>query len=201
MHIEVGNKFVVKEKLGSFCDVGEIAEVIELTDDNMVSFTFVDGEKEGDTVLKRTGSMDTVTFERYFEEFEEETVEEENDEAISGVAVCEERIYEILDDSKFDVYTVFDKCTVVSCLLPNGTVITESCCFANSEEYDEEQGFDVCYNEIFGKVWEFESYKYRPITGTIYVPNNNEDIEADIEVDCENCEDYDCPENPHHYCS
>lgn len=188
MHIEVGNKVVTKEKLGKFCDIGEVAEVTKVADDGMVTFEFDNCEEEG--LYKRTGSMDVATFERYFEEIKEETVEE--DKGIGTVVVAEDHIYGILDNSKFDVYTVFDKCTVVSCLLPNGTVITESCCFKNSEEYDEEQGFDVCYNEIFGKVWEFESYKYRPSGSTVYVPNKD----TKEEYDCNNCYVSDCPIHP-----
>ena len=188
MHIEVGNKFAAKEKLGSFCDVGEIAEVTDVTEDGLVDFTFNDCEEEG--VFKRTGSMDISTFERYFEKVEEK-VEEVKEFEVPYVS--EEAINEILDHSKFDVYTVFDKCTVVSCQLPNGFVVTESSACVSSENYDEECGFDICYNKIFNKIWELETYR---LQNDIYEWNG----EAVEELNCGNCDDYDCSENPH-YCS
>ena len=188
MHIEVGNKFVVKEKLGSFCDVGEIAEVTEFTDDNMVGFAFVDDEKEGDTVLKRTGAMDVVTFERYFEEIEEEDIEE--DEGIEAPSITKDDIYVILDSSKFDVYTVFDKCTVVSCQLPNGFVITESSACVDPENYNEELGFEICYDKIFDKVWELEAYR---LQNDIY-----EWDEESVKCDCDDCDVCDCPAHPNY---
>ena len=194
MHIKIGDKFAVKEKLGSFCDVGEIAEVTELPD-GMVAFAFVDGEKEGDTVLKRTGSMDIATFEKYFEKVEEEAIEEETTEESEFPFVKEEEIYEILDQSEFDIYTTFDKCTVVSCHLPNGFVITESATCASSESYDEEEGFGICYDKIFNRVWELETYRLQQ---EFYEENG---YPYDGELDCDNCDNYDCSENPHHYYS
>ena len=45
---------------------------------------------------------------------------------MSQNVVTKEKIDLIVSQTKFDVTTVFDKCTVVTAKLPNGFVITES---------------------------------------------------------------------------
>lgn len=41
--------------------------------------------------------------------------------------VTKEKVDLIVSQTKFDVTTVFDKCTVVTAKLPNGFVITRNC--------------------------------------------------------------------------
>lgn len=67
--------------------------------------------------------------------------------------VTSERIDEIMNNSIFNAYTVFDKCTVVSCQLPNGFIIVESSACVSPENYDEKMCIDICMEKITDKVW------------------------------------------------
>ena len=79
-------------------------------------------------------------------------------EAEAIYEITEEYIADILEKSEFEVHTTFNKCTIVSCRLPNGFVITESSACVNTEDYDEELGANICLDKIADKVWELEAY-------------------------------------------
>lgn len=70
-----------------------------------------------------------------------------------------EQVNGIMDNSDIEVRTVFDKCTVVSCRLPSGFVITESAGAVSKDNYSEETGKEICLERIKNKVWELEGYK------------------------------------------
>jgi hypothetical protein len=93
------------------------------------------------------GCMSSDEFEKYFEKY----VEPKTDRFDS--------IENILDNSKIIVDTVFDKCAVVACQLPNGFVIVESESTVNTESYDEDECVDTCMERIIGKICEMEMYK------------------------------------------
>lgn len=67
-------------------------------------------------------------------------------------------IAEILSESNFRTTSVFGKCTIVACQLPNGFVIVESSSCVDPDDYDEEIGIENCMNRIKNKVIELEAY-------------------------------------------
>ena len=77
---------------------------------------------------------------------------------MSQNVVTKEKIDLIVSQTKFDVTTVFDKCTVVTAKLPNGFVITESSACVDPSNYDKELGFEICKEKIINKIWELEGY-------------------------------------------
>lgn len=195
MHINEGDKLVVKKNLAGFFDEGEIVEVTSVKDNN-ITFECINND-EG---LIRTGTMNFTTCMEHFDKVEEK----------KAPAINDGRIEWIVNNSEIKVDTVFDKCTVVSCRLPNGFVIVESYACVSPENYDEEMGVDICLNKIANKLWELEGYRLQE---ELYNANCNcececdncccddcedceEEWDEDIDVDCDNCEDYDCPINP-----
>jgi hypothetical protein len=64
----------------------------------------------------------------------------------------------ILAASEIDVYTVHDKCTVVSCKLPNGFVLVESSGAVDVNNYSEEVGEAICLAKIRDSIWKLEGY-------------------------------------------
>lgn len=72
--------------------------------------------------------------------------------------VTQEDIKEIINNSKVEVQTVLDKCTIVTCQLPNGFIIVESSACVDPANYDENLGAQVCMERIVKKVWELEGY-------------------------------------------
>ena len=170
MNINVGDKFVVAKKQWWFIDEGTQV-VVTHVDNHNVSFVF--GE-DG----KSNGYMDIATFEAYFEKVVDETEDEPFYE------ITEEYIASIMDKSEFEVYTTFNKCTIVSCRLPNGFVITESSACVNPESYDAETGFNICLDKIAGKIWELEAYMLQE---QLYRANATE-----CPCGCESCNE--CPE-------
>lgn len=207
MHINVGDKLVVTKNMSGFFNEGDIVEVTNVIE-NMVSFACCDTDTESHIRIKRSGQMDIDTCNQYFMKFVEE---EEEEFAIP--TITEEYIAEILENSEFEVSTVFDKCTVVSCRLPNGFVITESSACVSPENYDAEYGADICFDKIAAKVWELEAYRLQQ---HLWEESNgyndcccgdcaecSEECEFDecdecmaTDLDCDDCEEYDCPFNP-----
>ena len=140
-----GDKLIVTKKVSSFLDVGSIVEVIDVTDEGIISFKFGDN-------FAHMGVMNTAEYESHFEKMEEEKEAE-------ILNITEEYIAEIMENSDFEIRTVFDKCTVVSCRLPNGFVITESSACVNTDDYDEDIGAEICFDKIANKIWELEAYR------------------------------------------
>lgn len=209
-----GDKLVVTKKVASFLDVGDIAKVIDVSEDGMISFAF------GVDFMHR-GVMTNSEFENYFEKVVEKV----------APTITAEYIDCIIDNSDIKAYTVFDKCTVVTCQLPNGFVIVESSACVSPENYDEEMGMSICMDKITNKVWELEGYRlqeelYRenveskcdecaydcnrcnyensPCTADCLFPVNSdieydeddeEDDCLDTDLDCDDCDDFDCPFN------
>lgn len=194
MNINIGDRFVTVKKAW-FLDEGTIISVTNVDEDNIVSFTF--GEDN-----TSNGYMDINTFNRHFEKIEKTITKVEIPE------ITREYISEIMENSEFETFTTFDKCTIVSCRLPNGFVITESSSCVNPEDYNEELGADICFDKIAEKIWDLEAYRLQQ---HLWEEECNcsccceccEDRQCmeefdeclDTDLDCDDCEDLDCPYN------
>ena len=179
-----GDKLVVTKKVNGFLEEGDIVKVINVNENGMISFAF------GESYMHK-GLMNTKEYEEHFKKYEEPK---------AYPTVTEKMIDDILTHSKITVDTIYDKCAVVTCKLPNGFVIVESSACVSPENYDEEMGIDICMNKITDKIWELEGYRlqeetYRrnkeldeldsSITTASCDCNDDEDEE---ECDCEECE-------------
>lgn len=168
-----GDKIVLTAPMGAFRNVGEVCDVVDVTDD-VISFRFGNG--------MHMGCMSYDEFEKYFEKYEEP-------KKIVNT-VTPERIEEIMNNSNFDAHTVFGKCTVLACRLPNGFVIVESSACVSPENYDEDLGIDICLGRIKDKVWELEGYRLQE---ELYRQNNsNNGCSYGDSVDCDYCDNDDC---------
>lgn len=72
--------------------------------------------------------------------------------------VTQGHIRAIMNESEFEVFTAFGKCTIVICKLPNGFILTESSACVDPVNYDEEMGEQICKERIENKLWELEGY-------------------------------------------
>lgn len=68
-------------------------------------------------------------------------------------------INDILANSEFRFGTVFDKCAVLHCRLPNGFVITAESAASSVEKYDPRIGQAICEKKIADQLTELESYR------------------------------------------
>lgn len=188
--LKKGDKIVLKTPMGVFTNVGEICPILDVSENNVITFSFGNG--------MHMGCMSADEYERYFDKYEEPKVN----------TVTQEQVDEILDNSEIEAWTVFDKCTIVACQLPNGFVLVESSACVSPENYDEEMGMDICMNRITDKIWELEAYKLQDklYKESIEYKSNKikeelDEIEdefnkcLDTDLDCDYCEDYDCPFN------
>lgn len=204
MNINVGDKLVVTRNMSGFFNEGDIVEVTNVNE-KMVSFACSNTDTGNHIRIARNGQMDIDTCNQYFMK-----LEEEKEEMVTAPTITEEDIAEIMENSEFEICTVFDKCTVVSCKLPNGFVITESSACVSPENYSEDIGAEICFDKIASKIWELEGYRLQQ---WLY---ENEccceecegctcDCECDCEeeidecletdLDCGDCEDFNCPYN------
>lgn len=179
--INKGEKIKLVKPMGVFTNVGEICDVIDVTEEGVICFKF--GEVH-------MGCMSADEFEKYFEKYEEPKMAKVN-------TVTEEHIEEIMSHSKVTVQTLFDKCTVVACQLPSGFVIVESSACVDPANYDVDMGTEICMKRIVDKVWELEGYR---LQADLY---DNETVSIDCL--CDICEDYDdddgCEECRTAYCN
>ena len=183
MTVNVGDKLVVTKKVSGFLDVDDIVEVVDVEED-MISFAFGEG-------LMHMGVMTFEECEAYFEKYVEK---------VAMPSVSSLQIEEIMENSEYEFYTAFDKCTVVACRLPNGFVIVESSACVSPENYDVDKGIDACLDKIMNKLWELEGYNLQAmLNGNNYdnyacseCPEQDECLCTDI--DCDDCV-FDCPYN------
>lgn len=189
-----GDKLIVVKKVAPFLNEGDVVKVTNVTDDGIISFAF------GDNFM-HMGVMNTAECENHFEKFEEK---------VEAPTINEEYIAEIMENSEFDVRTVFGKCTVVSCRLPNGFVIVESSACVSPENYDEDTGAEICFDKIADKIWELEGYRLQQFLWEESLEDECgccEDCEGcscdeecdeclETDLDCDDCVDYECPFNP-----
>lgn len=174
-----GDKLVVVKKVASFLDKGDIAKVISVNDDGIITFAF------GDNFV-HMGVMSHDEAYEHFEVMPEKT----------APTITQEHIDEIMENSTFDVDTLFGKCTMVACKLPNGFVIVEYSACVSPENYDYKMGEEICMKKIKDKIWELEGYR---LQSELYEMNKSNCNKCDYEdCDCYNCEDYDDCEEP--YC-
>lgn len=205
MNININDKFITVNPLW-FINEGTVITVTNISEDNIISFTF--GENNANN-----GYMDFNTFTEHFKKVEDMTAK------VVAHTITEEDIAEIMENSEFEINTVFDKCTIVSCRLPNGFVITESSACVSPENYDEDMGAEICFEKIADKIWELEGYRLQqwlyenstcgdcencPCDSEGCEDEVEVEVEADIEidedeVDCEHCDDYNCLSNPNRY--
>lgn len=189
-----GDKIVVKKKIANFLKEGDIAKVVDVNEDGMISFAF--GED-----FVHMGVMTSAEFEEHFEKLAEEK---------NAPTITQEYIDEIIENSEFTMTTAFDKCTIVACKLPNGFVIVESSACVSPENYDENMGIDICLSKIEDKIWELEGYRLQQHlweTESGACDCNCEDCdeclfdefyeeEFEEELSCDDCEDTACPYHP-----
>lgn len=64
----------------------------------------------------------------------------------------------LIDNAEFNTMTMYDKCTIVTCKLPNGFVLVESSSCVDPADYDEQIGIECCCRRIIDKVYELVGY-------------------------------------------
>ena len=143
-----GDKLITTKRVVGFLNEGDIVEVTKV-DSDMISFESVE---ETESNRRVEGRMSLSEIEKYFEKIVENTEVDEDT-----------YIDQIMANSKIEVYTAFDKCTIVACRLPNDYVIVESYTFTDSEIYNEETGATICLNKIVSKICELEEYRMASI--------------------------------------
>lgn len=203
-----GDKLVVTKKVAEFLDKGDIVKVVDVSENGMVSFAFGEG-------FIHKGLMSSSECDEHFEKIMN--------------TITSDYVDEIIMNSEIEIQTVFDKCTIVACKLPNGFVIVESSACVSPDNYNEEMGYEICLEKIKDKVWELEGYK---LQGELYEENESDcpygcnDCEEcpcdtccgdcccdncdekeeefdeclDTDLDCDDCTDYNCPYNTNIKC-
>lgn len=164
-----GDKVELIESVFGFGEVGQICTITEINDkSNYIVYEFDDNH---------FGMMDIGTFEKCFKKCEEPKPKH---------SVDSEYVNWLVDNSEIEVFTTHNKCTIVSCKLPNGFVITESSSCVDPKNYDKNLGTKICISKIINKIWELEGY---------LLQNEIWSLEEEYDYDCEHCEDYDCQFN------
>ena len=174
--INKGDKFTMINKVGFVDRVGEIF-VVNYASEMIVDFIY---NKNCHFVIP------TNMVNEYFKKYEEP---KKNINTVTN-----EMIEEIMNHSKVIVSTVFDKCTVVSCKLPNGFVIVESSACVDPKNYDEDMGVEICMKKIINKVWELEGYRLQQ---KLYEDANG----CTCDGDCDTCDEDVFPERCPYHCT
>lgn len=73
--------------------------------------------------------------------------------------VTQKMVDDIFSKAEKNVFTIFDKCTIVCVKLENGFVLTESSACVDPVNYNEEIGKEICFERIKNRIWELEGYK------------------------------------------
>lgn len=73
--------------------------------------------------------------------------------------VTQEQIDEIWAKADKQVYTIFDKCTVMAVRLANGFILVETSASVDPINYSEKVGREICTARLKDKLWELEGYR------------------------------------------
>lgn len=169
-----GDKIVAKKNIHNVIEKGEVCEVIS-NENGFIAFSFGNGLHKG--------LMTVSEFEENFEMYVEQ----------KAPTITETMINDILDNAKIMTTTTFDKCTIVSCQLPNGFVITESSACVDPKNYDLELGKEICMKKIKDKVLELEGYLLQQTLwedNLLFDDYDDDDTEDDCDNDCNECDEY-----------
>lgn len=77
--------------------------------------------------------------------------------------VNQKHIDDIMEQSSFETTTLLNRVTIVSCVLPNGFIITESSACNDEENFDIELGTKICKQKIKNRLYELEGYSIRKL--------------------------------------
>lgn len=159
--VKVGDKVKAK-KVDSFFgkyiaegDIFIVDSIVDSVGNDWITLTSISDKNDGDDYMyiNKQYSMGIKVFNECFEKYEEPKPEPNLDTKVSPG-----RINWIMDNCEIEVSTIFDKCTVVTCKLPNGFIIVENSACVDPANYDEAIGLEICMNRIKDKVWELEGY-------------------------------------------
>lgn len=154
-------------------NVGDIYHVIDVYENGFINFCSEDGNKFISVLDNKT--------EEYFEKYEEHKKN----------TVTSKMIEDILVKSEFIVHTAFNKCTIVTCRLPNGHVIVEYSSCVDPKNYDKKMGTNICLEKIINKVWELEAYRLQQELHNSHEVQVEFETETEMEVEVER---HDCDE-------
>lgn len=73
--------------------------------------------------------------------------------------ITQERINNILKNTRIETEKYGDKTTILKATLPNGFVIVESSSCIDPNNFDMEIGSKICMERLENKIWELEGYK------------------------------------------
>ena len=192
MQINKNDKFVATKDTFMFSK----GDIVTVTNVDKYGVWFEYG-KSGFTI------MDKATFENHFEKFVEK-----KEKKVVAQTITAEHIQNIVDNSEFEVFTVFDKCTLMACKLPNGFVIVESSACVSEENYNVEMGAEICFDKIVDKIWELEGYKLQDSIAAKNAVKEAKKSDKKVEkkhtankcwetdLDCDDCLDIECMFNP-----
>ena len=86
---------------------------------------------------------------------------------MSEIRITQEQINRIMDEAEWKVMTLWGKCTVVACKLPNGFTLTESSGCVDPKNYDAKLGEEICRGKIEDQIWKLEGYALQARVGDI----------------------------------
>lgn len=188
-----GDKIELVAPMGLFTNIGEICEVMDIGGDGLIWFKFGNG--------MHIGCMSPDEFDKYFKKYEEPE---------DTLAVDDEYVDWLIENSEINVITAHGKCTVVTCQLPSGFVIVESSSCVDPKNYDKNLGVEICMKRIKDKIYELEAYHLQQ---TLWVDEDGDcdffcdcscdececereyDECLDTDLDCDDCDNYDCQFN------
>lgn len=170
----------ITQPFSNYLNVGDICEVLDVSNKDRILIRLSQGY---------IGSISYDELIKYFEKvkannyisydnhnsfnFNSKLVNQNNCSNCFGCSMCDECYddcddleinsmdiaEDILSESEFNVMTVFDKCTIVSCRLPNNFVIVEYSACISPEDYDIDIGVKICMNRIKNKICEMIAYQ------------------------------------------
>jgi hypothetical protein len=131
--------------------------------------------------------VSTEVLEEYYEKYEEPKCNECCDDCCE----CDEEydnVLDIMDNSEFAAFKVFDKCAVVACKLPNGFVIVEASACVDPDKYNDNIAIENCLDRIESKIATMEAYRR---CDEMYERDEFFEDDEDCaynDLDCDDCE-------------
>ncbi|MCM3115393.1 Gp49 family protein [Neobacillus sp. MER 74] len=129
-----------------------VMELLEITKDGKVKLRDINN----DVVIETTAQAFEMAFEPS-SQYSFMAKQQANPQVMDQSEPADSN--DMIEKSQVKVVKVFDRCTVVAVMLPNGFIITESVSSVDEASYNEETNTQICLERIKHKISELEAYK------------------------------------------
>lgn len=188
LNVTKGDKIVVKKDIdtfggSSFAGVGDVYEITDVSDKYVTMRNYPSDNGKTEKTMRMSFNM----MNEYFDIVKDIKKHADVDAPLPNT-VTSDLVDCIFDSSEVITSTVFGKCTIMACKLPNNFVIVESSACVDPDNYNKGLGEKICERKIKDRIGELEGYMLSSILADDAMDDEDDDWDScEDEDECDGC--------------